>query len=146
MVRFWDPTYKCFTFNEVDMSDIRDVMGKASGDRHLLLFAFFVYELVVFPKTLGYGSVELANFLFQIEKGVNPAPTVLAKTIISLNFINRKEKFLESEWPTNQSIEEWFRNLSTLTYQEIKWRAPWMIRSKILIKCSGHLWVPLIRI
>ncbi|MBA0818112.1 hypothetical protein Gohar_021269 [Gossypium harknessii] len=72
MVHFWDPTYRCFKFNEVDMnvdfrgplanliglpvdtvkvrlknkngaciswSDIRDAMGKASGDRHLVLFA-----------------------------------------------------------------------------------------------------------
>ncbi|MBA0756598.1 hypothetical protein Gogos_005414 [Gossypium gossypioides] len=45
------------------------------------------------------------------------------------------EEFLESEWPPN----EWVQNLSTLTYQEIEWRAPWMIRSTILIWCGGHL-------
>ncbi|TYI46438.1 hypothetical protein E1A91_D13G107300v1 [Gossypium mustelinum] len=225
MVCFGDPTYRCFTFNEVDIvltikeystlllydfrdplrrywklnvdfwrplanlmgvpvdtvkvrlkdknghciswSDIRDAIGKASGDRHLALFAFAVYRLIVFPKALGYVSVELANFLFQIEKGVNPAPTVLVETIISLYFIRRKgdkcflgcaqllfvwmkshfrclykrfrqvfvpstkpiDEFLETKWPPNQSIEEWFQNLSTLTYQEIEWRAPWMIRS-----------------
>ncbi|MBA0736715.1 hypothetical protein Gogos_010228 [Gossypium gossypioides] len=122
MVRFWDPTYRCFMFNEVDMvptieeystllhydfryllriyckqnvdfwgclanliglpvdtvkarlkdkngpyiswSDIRDAMGKASDDRHLALFAFVVYGLIVFPKAMGYVSVELTNFLF----------------------------------------------------------------------------------
>ncbi|MBA0730925.1 hypothetical protein Golax_025543, partial [Gossypium laxum] len=122
MVHFWDPTYRCFTFNEVDMvptieeysallhydfrdllriywkqnvdfrgplanlmglpidmvkvrlkdkngpciswSDIRGAMGKATGDRHLALFAFIVYGLIVFPKALGYVSVELADFLF----------------------------------------------------------------------------------
>ncbi|KAK5771857.1 hypothetical protein PVK06_048109 [Gossypium arboreum] len=112
-----------------------------------------------------------------IEKGVNPAPPVLAKTIILLNFTIRKgdghflgctqllfvwmkshfrylykhlcqvfvpltrpiEEFLKSEWPPNQSFEEWVQNLSTLTYQEIEWRAPWMIQSTILIGCSGHL-------
>ncbi|MBA0845245.1 hypothetical protein Goarm_005851, partial [Gossypium armourianum] len=135
-------------------SNIRDAMGKAS---------------------------ELAGFLFQIEKWVNHAPTVLAETIISLNFIRRKrdgrflgcaqlfgwmkshflckcflyvlvpstrptEEFLESEWPPNQSIEEWLQNLSTLTYQEIEWRAPLMIWSTVLIGCGGHLWVPLIGI
>ncbi|MBA0846000.1 hypothetical protein Goarm_022985 [Gossypium armourianum] len=68
----------------------QDVMGKTSGDRHLALFAFTVYKLVVFPKALGYLSVELANFLFQIEKGVNLAPTILVETIISLNFIRKK--------------------------------------------------------
>ncbi|MBA0606379.1 hypothetical protein Godav_018852 [Gossypium davidsonii] len=84
MVRFWDPTYRCFTFNEVDMgsftnlmgtcrygeskikrkngpciswSNIRDAIGKASGDKHLALFAFSVYGLIVFPKALGYVSV-----------------------------------------------------------------------------------------
>ncbi|MBA0755276.1 hypothetical protein Gogos_020681 [Gossypium gossypioides] len=43
-------------------------MGKASDDRHLPLFAFVVYGLIVFPKALGYVSVELADFLFQVEK------------------------------------------------------------------------------
>ncbi|MBA0747908.1 hypothetical protein Gogos_004778 [Gossypium gossypioides] len=65
-------------------------MGKANGDRRLALFTFAVYGLIVFPKALGYVSVELANFLFQVEKGVNPVPAVLAETIISLNFIRRK--------------------------------------------------------
>ncbi|MBA0789160.1 hypothetical protein Gotri_006833 [Gossypium trilobum] len=50
------------------------------------------------------------------------------------------EEFLESEWPPNQSIEEWFQNLSTLTYQEIEWRAPLMIRSTVLIECDGYFW------
>ncbi|MBA0756325.1 hypothetical protein Gogos_021687 [Gossypium gossypioides] len=43
-------------------------MRKASDDRHLALFVFVVYGLIVFPKALGYVSVELADFLFQIEK------------------------------------------------------------------------------
>ncbi|TYH67235.1 hypothetical protein ES332_D06G174900v1 [Gossypium tomentosum] len=154
MVRFWDPTYRCFMFNEVDMvptieeystllhydfkdplkiywkqnfdfrgplanlmglpidvvkarlkdkngpyiswSDIIDAMGKACGNRHLALFTFSLYGLIVFPKALGHVSMQLANFLFQIEKGVNPAPAVLAETIISLNFIRKKgdEHFL----------------------------------------------------
>ncbi|MBA0810895.1 hypothetical protein Gohar_002843 [Gossypium harknessii] len=101
MVRFSDPTCRCFTFNEMDMnidfrgplanlmglpvdtvkarlkdknglciswSNIRDAMGKANGDRHLALLAFVVYGLIVLSKALGYMSVELADFLFQIEK------------------------------------------------------------------------------
>ncbi|MBA0867670.1 hypothetical protein Goshw_002756 [Gossypium schwendimanii] len=83
--RFKDKNGHCISW-----SNIWDAIGKASGDRHLALFVFAVYRLIVFPKALGYVSVELANFLFQIEKGVNPTPTVLAETIISLNFIRRK--------------------------------------------------------
>ncbi|MBA0876781.1 hypothetical protein Goshw_001009 [Gossypium schwendimanii] len=65
-------------------------MGKASGDRYLVLFVFSVYGLIVVPKALGYVSVGLADFLFQIEKWVNAAPAVLAGTIILLKFIRRK--------------------------------------------------------
>ncbi|MFQ6643378.1 hypothetical protein Gotur_018386 [Gossypium turneri] len=89
----------------ISWSNIRDAMGKANGDRHLALLAFVVYGLIVLSKALGYMSVELADFLFQIEK--RPI-----------------EEFLESERPPNQSIEEWVQNHSTMTYQEIEWRAP----------------------
>ncbi|MBA0841020.1 hypothetical protein Goarm_003540 [Gossypium armourianum] len=65
---------------------------KASGDKHLALFAFAVYGLIVFPKALGYVNVELANFLFQIGKRVFVPSTM------------RIEEFLESKWPPNQSI------------------------------------------
>ncbi|MBA0876782.1 hypothetical protein Goshw_001009 [Gossypium schwendimanii] len=51
-------------------------MGKASGDRYLVLFVFSVYGLIVVPKALGYVSVGLADFLLI-------------------------EEFLESEWPPN---------------------------------------------
>ncbi|MBA0861459.1 hypothetical protein Goshw_028040 [Gossypium schwendimanii] len=74
----------------ISWSNIRDAMGKASGDRHLALFAFAIYRLIVFPKALGYVSVELDDFLFQIEKRVNPAPAILVETIISISFIRRK--------------------------------------------------------
>ncbi|MBA0638003.1 hypothetical protein Godav_028936 [Gossypium davidsonii] len=86
MVHFWDPTYKCLC----SMKRIWDAMGKANGDRHLSLFAFAVYGLIVFPKALGYVSVELVDFLFHIEKVVNLTPEVLTETIISLNFIRGK--------------------------------------------------------
>ncbi|MBA0787858.1 hypothetical protein Gotri_027810 [Gossypium trilobum] len=66
------------------------LLGKVSGDKQFALFVLAVYELIVFQKALRYVSVELVDFLFQIEKGVNLALAVLAKTIISLNFIGRR--------------------------------------------------------
>ncbi|MFQ6662004.1 hypothetical protein Gotur_029977 [Gossypium turneri] len=44
-------------------------MGKVSSDKQLALFVLVVYELIVFQKALRYLSVELVDFLFQIEKG-----------------------------------------------------------------------------
>ncbi|MBA0707248.1 hypothetical protein Golax_019311 [Gossypium laxum] len=38
----------------ISWSDIRDAMGKTSSDKHLALFMFVVYGLIVFPKALGY--------------------------------------------------------------------------------------------
>ncbi|MBA0723302.1 hypothetical protein Golax_003890 [Gossypium laxum] len=49
-------------------------MGKASSNRHLALFAFAIYGLIVFPKALGYMSIELADFLLQIKKGYIDIP------------------------------------------------------------------------
>ncbi|MFQ6653251.1 hypothetical protein Gotur_024744 [Gossypium turneri] len=49
-------------------------MGKASGDRHLALFTFAVYGLIVFPKALRYVFIPSTRLI---------------------------EEFLESEWPPN---------------------------------------------
>ncbi|MBA0812947.1 hypothetical protein Gohar_026856, partial [Gossypium harknessii] len=105
------------------MSDIRDGMGKASGDRHLALFAFAVYGLIVFPKALGYVNVELANFLFQIGKGVNPAPLLFIW--MKSHFRCLYKHFHQVFVPSTRRIEEFL---------------------EILIRCRGHLWVSLIGI
>ncbi|MBA0765434.1 hypothetical protein Gotri_014632 [Gossypium trilobum] len=83
-------------------------MGKASGDRHLALFAFVVYGLIVFPKALRYVSVELADFLFQIEKGLlfvwmKSHFRCLYKHFRQVFVPSTRpiEEFLESEWPPN---------------------------------------------
>ncbi|MBA0725049.1 hypothetical protein Golax_021671 [Gossypium laxum] len=92
----------------ISWSGIRDDMGKTSDDRHLTLFAFAVCGLIMFLKALGYVSVELADFLFQIEKGVNPAQECLYKNFrqVFVSSIKSIEEFLESEWPLNLSIKE----------------------------------------
>ncbi|MBA0839372.1 hypothetical protein Goarm_005107 [Gossypium armourianum] len=46
----------------ISWSNIRDVMGKANGDKHLALLAFVVYGLIVLSKALGY--MRCAQLLF----------------------------------------------------------------------------------
>ncbi|MBA0638266.1 hypothetical protein Godav_029433 [Gossypium davidsonii] len=58
----------------ISWSDIRDAMGKANGDRHLALFTFAIYKLIMFPKAMGYVFVPSTRPI---------------------------EEFLESEWPPN---------------------------------------------
>ncbi|MBA0756755.1 hypothetical protein Gogos_021599 [Gossypium gossypioides] len=42
-------------------------MGKASSDKHLALFAFVVYGLIVFPKALGYVSKEMRRAFLRMR-------------------------------------------------------------------------------
>ncbi|MBA0756360.1 hypothetical protein Gogos_021282 [Gossypium gossypioides] len=51
----------------ISWSDIMDAMRKANGDRHLSLFAFSVYGLIVFPKALGYVSKEKRRAFIRIR-------------------------------------------------------------------------------
>ncbi|KAH1032446.1 hypothetical protein J1N35_044620 [Gossypium stocksii] len=106
----------------ISWSDIRDAMGKASGDRHLALFVFAIYGLIVFPKALGYLFIWMKSNFRCLYKHFRQVFAPSTRPI---------EEFLESEWPPNQLIKEWVQNLSTLTYQEIEWRAPWMIQSTV---------------
>ncbi|KAK8702205.1 hypothetical protein V6N13_020572 [Hibiscus sabdariffa] len=50
---------------------------------HLLAVA--IYELVIFPRILGCIDVAIFDLFDQLEHGINPAPTILAETFISLN-------------------------------------------------------------
>ncbi|MBA0841019.1 hypothetical protein Goarm_003540 [Gossypium armourianum] len=76
-------------------------MGKASGDKHLALFAFAVYGLIVFPKALGY--VRCVQLLFIWMKSHFRC---LYKHFhqVFVPSTMRIEEFLESKWPPNQSI------------------------------------------
>ncbi|MBA0812951.1 hypothetical protein Gohar_026856 [Gossypium harknessii] len=61
-------------------------MGKASGDRHLALFAFAVYGLIVFPKALGYGgSFSLGlGVLEEIQRDTNQVGSNLELVVRNL--------------------------------------------------------------
>ncbi|MBA0778223.1 hypothetical protein Gotri_006117 [Gossypium trilobum] len=102
MVHFWDPTYRCFMFKEVDMVPTIE-------EYSTLLHYDFKDPLRIYWKQNVDFRGPLANLM-----GL-PIDVVKARPI---------EEFLESEWPPNQSIEVWVQNLSTLIYQEIEWKAP----------------------
>ncbi|MBA0636083.1 hypothetical protein Godav_024616 [Gossypium davidsonii] len=49
------------------------------------VFALSIYELVIFPRALGH----VDEAVDQLDKGVTPVPTILAKTFRSLNTCRR---------------------------------------------------------
>ncbi|MFQ6670815.1 hypothetical protein Gotur_035574, partial [Gossypium turneri] len=48
------------------------------------------YGLIVFPKVLGHIEVAVVDFFEKLRKGINPIPTILAETFLSLNACRKK--------------------------------------------------------
>ncbi|KAE8714899.1 Detected protein of unknown function [Hibiscus syriacus] len=100
LVRFWNPGYNCFTFNQEDMTwylhqelvfqeqtaKIAGVDEKWVTDR---LRNKGLYGLIIFPKILGCIDAAVLELFEQLPKQVNPAPTILAETFRSLNHCRR---------------------------------------------------------
>ncbi|KAG8488177.1 hypothetical protein CXB51_018320 [Gossypium anomalum] len=113
MVRFWDPAYQCFTFNQEDMTPtIEEYVALLRIDNvqfgkiyvkepkpltfrkklRVNLFALAIYGLVIFPKVLGHIEVAVFDFFERLKQGVNPVPTILAETFRSLSTCRRVGK------------------------------------------------------
>ncbi|XVF20555.1 hypothetical protein REPUB_Repub12eG0010600 [Reevesia pubescens] len=69
------------------------IMGDGNEEQSMKLFALTIYELVIFPKVLGHIKISVIDFFEQISgKKIDPAPSIVAKTIRTLNFCKRKGK------------------------------------------------------
>ncbi|XVF04343.1 hypothetical protein REPUB_Repub05bG0074300 [Reevesia pubescens] len=68
-------------------------MVDSNEEQSMELFALAIYGLVVFPKVLGYIEISMINFFGQVSgKKIDPAPSIVAETIRTLNFCKRKGK------------------------------------------------------
>ncbi|MBA0788247.1 hypothetical protein Gotri_025979 [Gossypium trilobum] len=54
------------------------------------LFALAIYELIIFPNVLRHIKVAVVDFFEKLRQGINPVPTILAKTFRSLSSSRRK--------------------------------------------------------
>ncbi|MBA0780201.1 hypothetical protein Gotri_004335 [Gossypium trilobum] len=98
MVRFWDPTYQCFTFNQEDMTptieEYAALLRIDNNHQDILktvdLFALAIYRLIIFPKVLGHIEVAVMDFFKKLRQGINPVTTILAETFRSLSSCRRK--------------------------------------------------------
>ena len=52
------------------------------------VFAMVVYIMVIFPKALNHIEVAVVNLVIEAD----PVPTIIAKTICSLNFSRKKRR------------------------------------------------------
>ncbi|MBA0636081.1 hypothetical protein Godav_024616 [Gossypium davidsonii] len=111
------------------------------------VFALSIYELVIFPRALGH----VDEAVDQLDKGVTPVPTILAKTFRSLNTCRRagEGRFIEIvATPRRDDIskENWTAILQNLQEEDVEWRASWLIPDKILYRCGSFDWVLLLGI
>ncbi|XVE93412.1 hypothetical protein REPUB_Repub01dG0190100 [Reevesia pubescens] len=70
----------------------KHIMETNNQDQASELFALAIYGLIVFPKILGHIEGSVVDFCGQVNKSINPASSILAETIRTLNFCRRKEK------------------------------------------------------
>ncbi|XVE95880.1 hypothetical protein REPUB_Repub02eG0172900 [Reevesia pubescens] len=69
------------------------IMGDSNEEQSMELFALAIYGLVIFPKVLGHIEVSLIDFFKKVSsKKIDPAPSIVAETIRTLNFCKRKGK------------------------------------------------------
>ncbi|MBA0638752.1 hypothetical protein Godav_025181 [Gossypium davidsonii] len=99
------------------------------------MFALAVYGLIVFPKVLGHIEVAVVDFFKKLRYGINPIPTILAKTFRSLNNCRKKG---EGRFIGCAQL------LSNLRAEDVTWRAHWIRPSVLLYKCGNLDWVPLL--
>ncbi|KAG8498174.1 hypothetical protein CXB51_007324 [Gossypium anomalum] len=114
MVRFWDPAYQCFTFNQKDMTPTIEEYAALLLIDNVQFSNIYVKEpkpmtfkkkLVRLKgmtdmwaekqikkknKVLGHIEVAVMDFFERLRQGINPVPTILAETFRSLNCCRRK--------------------------------------------------------
>ncbi|KAG8500986.1 hypothetical protein CXB51_003101 [Gossypium anomalum] len=120
------------------------------------VLALSIYGMVIFPKVLGHIDEAVVDLFDQLGKQNTPVPAILAETIRSLNACRRAGEgrvFFEGysllketvDMPRRDDISEkrWIDILRNLREEDVRWKAPWLVPSKVLYRCGSFDWVPL---
>ncbi|KAG8472692.1 hypothetical protein CXB51_034611 [Gossypium anomalum] len=140
MVQFWNPSYSCFTFSDVDL---------------VPTYSCFT-TLLCCSRIQGHKAYVRPASLPTFTKKLNtPVPAILAETIRSLNacqgagegrFIGCAQLLVEAvDMPRREDISEerWIDILQNLREEDVMWKAPWLVPSEVLYRCGSFDWVPL---
>ena len=68
------------------------IMENNHNDRIIDVFVLVVYDILIFPQSLGYVDVAVVDLIEQIDNQVNLVLVIVAETIRSLNYCRRKGK------------------------------------------------------
>ncbi|KAG8492233.1 hypothetical protein CXB51_009871 [Gossypium anomalum] len=171
MVRFWDPAYQCFTFNQEDLtptieeyaallrvgnikkkneticipwSSLRDlVLNHPDMLKRVNLFTLAIYGLVIFPKVLEHLEVAVVDFFERLKQRINPKVERTPFHMFSKTF-SPLEAYIKKEWPKEVTEQHWVSVFQNLSAEDITWRAPWIRPSVLLYRVGDQDWVPLL--
>ncbi|KAG8497189.1 hypothetical protein CXB51_008438 [Gossypium anomalum] len=122
------------------------------------VLALSIYDMVIFPKSLGHIDEAVADLLYRLGKRNTPVPAILAETLRSLSacrragegrFIRCAQLLLEAvDMPRRDDISEerWIDILQNLREEDVMWKAPWLFSSEVLYRCGSFDWVHLLGI
>ncbi|KAG8485453.1 hypothetical protein CXB51_021214 [Gossypium anomalum] len=152
MVQFWNPTYSCFTFGDVDL-----VPTLEEYTTLLRWPRIQGHKAYVRPASLPTFTKKLLMITGMSEQWV--VARVQQKgdteTIRSLSacrragegrFIGCAQLLLEAvDMPRRDDIseEKWIDILQNLREEDVIWKAPWLVPSEVLYRCGSFDWVPL---
>ncbi|XP_052483734.1 uncharacterized protein LOC105784820 [Gossypium raimondii] len=170
MVRFWDPAYQCFTFNQEDMTPTIEEYAALLCIDNAQLNKIYVKK----PKPMTfkkkalvqnhpdvlkrvdlfalavYGLIVFPKVLGHIEVAVVDFFEKLRQginpvpTILAETFKSLNASFLKNDWPKDVTEQHWVSVFQNLSAKGITWRAPWIRPSVLLYKCGNQDWVPLL--
>ncbi|XP_017635682.1 uncharacterized protein LOC108477680 [Gossypium arboreum] len=167
MAQFWNATYNCFTFGEVDlvptleeyttllrspMAQARKIYAKLTNSQTFakrLVNISGMSESWVTARIQQKGDSkhvdEAVTDLFDhLGKRVTPVPAILAETFRSLSMCRKEEIAMQRR---DDILEEkWMEILQNLKEDDVEWRAFWMVPDEILYRCGDYNWVPLLGI
>ncbi|EOY03000.1 Uncharacterized protein TCM_017392 [Theobroma cacao] len=167
IVQFWDPSYRCFVFNKVDMTPTIEEYSsllridhmqpdkiywraQKTGHRRKLAKLLGMTTVEVDQHLKKKGDTECLPWSFlngYIKKHMEDEQGLLAfaMAIYGLVVFPKVLGHVEVEWPDYKRKEEWVARLRRLMSIEVTWRAPWMPRIQVMYKCGDKPWVPLMR-
>ncbi|MBA0770842.1 hypothetical protein Gotri_019414 [Gossypium trilobum] len=176
LAQYWNPAYSCFTFgkscqrpeflkkaNEYNWDERDLILAHPDMKKRVDLFSLSFYGLFIFPTALGHINEAVSDLFDRLDKRVTPVPTSLAEIFRSFGACQRAGEgrfircaqlllawFHSHFWKLRRGETTFLGNsgwrFSSLQYEDVEWRAPWIIPDEILYRCGDFDYVPLLGI
>ncbi|KAG8480298.1 hypothetical protein CXB51_024698 [Gossypium anomalum] len=159
LAQFWNPTYSCFTFGEVDL--VPTVEEYTALLRCPKFQVDRIYSRATSVPTFWKKLMTITGMSEQWitarikEKGecnkrFTSVPAILAETFRSLGTYRKagagRFDIVASTRRVDVPEENWIALFQNLQAKDVEWKAPWMIPGEILYRCGSFDWVPLLGI